>query len=110
MVAIVPIKKPSYGVKVWIGSEDIERLQKLAEVTGLSQVELMSRIVHSGVTAIAEAGFRLSLPLNFEMKEAEPIRYPKPSNRAIPLNDEKENAPTSADPSNRVRHSKDRSH
>jgi hypothetical protein len=106
MVAIVPSKKPSYGVKLWIDSADLAHLKKLSERTGLPQTEIMSRIVHSGIEALTKAGYRLNLPLVFNMGSdlAEPSRT-----SAILLHEDK--PPDSpGDPAQRVRNKRPEPH
>jgi len=63
---------------------DIESLKKLSEETKLSQVELMTRILHSGINAIVDNGYRLHLPLKFALSEtalAARSTTPKPSRK-----------------------------
>jgi hypothetical protein len=48
----------------------LTRLKALAEKTQLSQVEIMTRILHSGIETVHERGF-LTLPLKFLIAEQE---------------------------------------
>lgn len=69
MSLCMPAKKPGYSVRLWVTNEDLERLKKLSEVTELSQVEIMTRILHAGVVACANNGNRIALPLSFEIQD-----------------------------------------
>lgn len=46
-----------------------EEVDKIAELTGLSQVEVMRQMVRAGCAAIKENGYKLSLPLKLEVQE-----------------------------------------
>ena len=68
-------KSPGYSVRVWISREDIRHFQDLAEVTGLTQTELQTRVMHAGIEALA-GRTSLTLPLRFAVSEE-----PKPSKK-----------------------------
>ena len=63
----MPAKKPGNSVRLWISNEDLEHLKALSEVTEVTQTELMTKILHSGIKAIVENNYRLMLPLTFKM-------------------------------------------
>jgi hypothetical protein len=60
----MPSKKPGNSVRLWVSNEDLERLKAISERTELTQVEIMTRILHAGVEAIYRQDF-LTLPLRF---------------------------------------------
>lgn len=59
-------------LRLYLKDEELEALQKLAEVLEIPQTEIMSRIMTAGIRAIREAGNRMPLPLKFEVVESPP--------------------------------------
>jgi hypothetical protein len=68
----VPAKNPGYSVRLWLGNEELEDVAKTAERTGLKKVEVMNRMMAAAIKAVRENGYRLSLPLEFQIVEEEP--------------------------------------
>jgi hypothetical protein len=64
----MPSKKPGYSVRLWVSNDDLEKLKGLADRTEITQVEIMTRIMHAGVEAVSQTGV-LTLPLRFEIVE-----------------------------------------
>lgn len=60
-------------MRLWLWNEDIQIVQEIAELTGLSQVEIMSQVMHAGISAIKERK-TLILPLTFAIVDAEKSR------------------------------------
>jgi hypothetical protein len=56
-------------VRAWLSNEDLADVKKLADATGLKAVEIHNRILHAGVRAIVEGGYKLTLPLEFVLAE-----------------------------------------
>lgn len=50
----------------------LAEVQKIAEVTGLPQTEVIRQLVSAGARAIKENGYKLPLPLVFKAYEADP--------------------------------------
>lgn len=73
----MPGKKAGISVRLWISEDDQKLLRELSDNTQLSQVEIMTRILHSGVEAVSERGF-LTLPLRFKIASPEDSgRHPR---------------------------------
>ena len=68
-------KLAGYSVRVWITREDVELFQELSKLTGLSQTELQTRVLHAGIHALTGRAF-ITLPLSFTVKEP-PKQEPK---------------------------------
>jgi hypothetical protein len=62
------VEKAGYSVRVWVNNEDLERYKKLSERTDLAQTEIMTKVIHAGIEALIADGFRLNLPVEFEVK------------------------------------------
>lgn len=60
-------------------------VQKISEVTGLPQTEVIRQLVNAGARAIKDNGYKLPLPLGFRAYEAEPsLGSPKSSSYPSP--------------------------
>lgn len=52
--------------RAYLSDEDMELLKQISVATGLSQVEVLTQVIHAGLGAIEDNGRRISLPLRFE--------------------------------------------
>lgn len=55
--------------RLYLNDEDAGLMLKAAEVTELSQAEVMSKLLSAALRAIAKNDFRMPLPLKFEIVE-----------------------------------------
>lgn len=61
------IKRNTY--RLYLNDEDSALMQRAAEVTELSQSELMSKLMAAALRAVAQNDYRLPLPLRFQISE-----------------------------------------
>jgi len=61
-------------VRLYILEDDEPALDKLSEATGLDVTTIMTFLVSAGIKASVEAGYRLPLPLKFQILEDSPER------------------------------------
>lgn len=61
--------KAGYSVRVWLSNDDLERFKNLSEKTDLAQTEIMTKMLHAGMQAVVDDGFRLNLPVEFEVRK-----------------------------------------
>jgi len=65
-------QKKGKHVRLYVLEEDEAPLEKLAETTGLTQTMILTKLVSAGLKCCTEQGYRLPLPLKFEMAESIP--------------------------------------
>ena len=68
------MKRPPRQVRL---EEDLEsEIKKIAEVTDLSQIEIIRQTIKAGVLAIKANGYKLPLPLRLQVAETAESTYP----------------------------------
>jgi len=60
-------QKKGKPARLYILEDDEKLLDKLAEHTGLAQTSVMTFLISAGLKACAEIGYRLPLPLKFQI-------------------------------------------
>lgn len=55
--------------RLYLNDEDTALMQRAAEVTELSQSELMSKLMSAALRAVAKNDYRFPLPLRFAVSE-----------------------------------------
>lgn len=68
--------------RVWISDADLNRLSQASEKTNLSQVEILSQIVHGALVSIEQSDYRLTFPVRFAPNtplENSPYRVNEPT-------------------------------
>lgn len=60
-------QKKGKPARLYILEDDEKLLDKLSQQTGVAQTTIMTLIVSAGLKCCAENGYRLPLPLKFEM-------------------------------------------
>lgn len=64
------ITKKGKPTRLLIYEVDEPLLEKLCENTGLTTTDVLSKIVHAGLVALEENGYRMSLPLRFSLSDS----------------------------------------
>jgi hypothetical protein len=67
----MPAKRDGYPVQVSLSQEDLDYLQETANRTEISKAEILRRITHAALKAIAANSYRITLPLRFAVIEEE---------------------------------------
>ena len=64
--------------RLYLNDEDTAVMKKAAEVTELSQSELMSKLLSASLKAVAQNGYRFPLPLKLQIIDTIPERQKSP--------------------------------
>jgi hypothetical protein len=56
-------------LRLYLSNDDLKALGELTESLEISQTEVLSRLVASGIRACVEAGNRMPLPLKFKIAD-----------------------------------------
>jgi len=67
-------QKKGKHVRLYVLEDDEAPLEKLSEITGLTQTMVLTVMVSAAIRACVEAGNRLPLPLQFRIIEPLPSR------------------------------------
>jgi hypothetical protein len=57
-------------LRLYLKDDDLDGLRAITEAVEISQTEVMSRIMTSGIRALREAGNRMPLPLRFQLLDS----------------------------------------
>ena len=71
--------------RVSLSDETVDRLKELAAHTGLTQIEILSKVASAAILAVHRNGKRITFPLEFEVREDSLILRDKPSNKRTPI-------------------------
>ena len=66
------LKTKGTARNLYLSDRDLHHLQAVSTAVEMTQVQVLSRIVHAGLEALAAEGNRLPLPLKFHIIEPQP--------------------------------------
>ena len=66
------LKTKGTARNLYLSDRDLQHLQAVSTAVEMTQVQVLSRIVHAGLEALAAEGNRLPLPLRFAIVVPQP--------------------------------------